>query len=582
MLKLKEYAEKNPDKLYFAGIILLSIVFLFVGLGSFPLMDVDETRYAIMARDMLASGDWNDLMLNNVPFLEKPPLYFWLVASSVKFFGSFNPFTVRFPIALMSFALVLATYFLGKKTINAKFGFFSSSILLSSFFFILLSHIAILDNLITVLIGLALYSGFYATICSEKNKKYFWIAFYLAMGVGVLAKGILAVGIPCVVMFIYCAITKNLKEMFKPAHVFPGLILFFIIAAPWHVVMHKNYGGFFWHEYFIRHHFARLINSETIGRDRPLLFFVPVFLGCFMPWTLMFLQAATDGIISFINKLRNKTLFSADTIEQKLLMFTTISFLFIFILFSSSSTKLPTYILPAFPFAAILTGHFFLRADKKEKQGIIFKISAIIFVIAFITVIHYGTLLHPENSPSAFWTLKLLSLSSTPHISEELYNTFLSTINLSLVVAAIGLIISTKMIFFKKAKSSFIAYIVIMILLSWTAFFKVGNFIYQTGEKDLVDFSKYCAQYPDSKLITFDIPVKPSIKMYYQDNVDFLLDYDTLKLEILLKQYKDKKVFIVVKEATYVNLSSYYMFFRENFDLVSKGFKYTLYTPKNK
>ena len=70
--------------------------------------------------------------------------------------------------------------------------------------------------------------------------------------------------------------------------------------------------------------------------------------------------------------------------------------------------------------------------------------------------------------------------------------------------------------------------------------------------------------------------------MYYQDNVDFLLDYDTLKLEILLKQYKDNKVFIVVKEATSVNLSSYYMFFRENFDLVSKGFKYTLYTPKNK
>ena len=169
---MSEFINKNKNIVYIVLLVLLSVLFLFVGLGSFPLIDVDETRYATMARDMLLTGNWNDLMLNGVPFLEKPPLYFWLVALSVKFFGNFTPFAVRFPIALMSFVLVMLTYFLGKKVISEKFGFYSATVLLASFLFLMLSHIAILDSLLMVFIAFALYSGFMVTICKPENKKY--------------------------------------------------------------------------------------------------------------------------------------------------------------------------------------------------------------------------------------------------------------------------------------------------------------------------------------------------------------------------------------------------------------------------
>ncbi|MBQ9688030.1 hypothetical protein IJV79_00175 [bacterium] len=69
-----EFFNKNKNLCYLMMLLVLGLVFLFLGLGSFPLIDVDETRYATMARDMVLTGNWNDLMLNGVPFLEKPPL----------------------------------------------------------------------------------------------------------------------------------------------------------------------------------------------------------------------------------------------------------------------------------------------------------------------------------------------------------------------------------------------------------------------------------------------------------------------------------------------------------------------------
>ena len=99
MNKIKTYVEKHPDVFSIILLAILCGIFLFWGLNFYPLIDVDETRYAIMSKDLINSNNWNLLLLNSVPFLEKPPFYFWIVAASIKFFGHFSSFTVRFPIA---------------------------------------------------------------------------------------------------------------------------------------------------------------------------------------------------------------------------------------------------------------------------------------------------------------------------------------------------------------------------------------------------------------------------------------------------------------------------------------------------
>lgn len=387
------FVNKHPEGFCLLLLAVMCIIFLFFGLGSYPLLDVDETRYAVMARSMVHSWNWVDLKLNAVPFLEKPPLYFWLVAASIKFFGHFSAWTVRLPIALCSSFLVFFTYFVGKKVISRKFGVISALILLTSVFFLMLSHIAIIDMVLTVFMTSAIYCAFLTNFCEEKYKKYYWWYFYTFIGLGFLSKGILAFAIPVAIVFLYHWITKTLKEVFKPVNILPGLFIFLLIAVPWHILMYQHYGYQFIKEYFLIHHFGRLMGSEYIGRERPLLYFVPVFLAGFMPWTLIFIAFVFDGCKSLVERFKafqgsfkekiSATLEVTNN-EQKLLLFFSIFFIVVFALFSSSSTKLPTYILPAFPAAALLTGYFWWMADEKGLHQKAIAITTHIFAAIFI------------------------------------------------------------------------------------------------------------------------------------------------------------------------------------------------------
>ena len=209
MVKIREMMGKHPDMFSLLLLSLLCGVFLFWGLDFYPLLDVDETRYAIMSRDLANSKDWNLLLLNSIPFLEKPPFYFWVVGASIKLFGSFSEFAVRFPIALMSSFLIFYTYFFGKKVLSRRFGLLSSVVLLTSVFFLMLSHVAILDMVLTVWLTSALYSAFLSFVVKEHHKKYCWWGFWTFAGLGFLAKGILAIAIPAVILLIYGFITKT-------------------------------------------------------------------------------------------------------------------------------------------------------------------------------------------------------------------------------------------------------------------------------------------------------------------------------------------------------------------------------------
>ena len=86
--KVQNIFKNHPERFYLIGLFIFCYIFLFHNLGSYPLIDVDETRYASMAREILQKSDWITMHLNYDIFYEKPPLYFWLLALSYKFFGN--------------------------------------------------------------------------------------------------------------------------------------------------------------------------------------------------------------------------------------------------------------------------------------------------------------------------------------------------------------------------------------------------------------------------------------------------------------------------------------------------------------
>src|SRR5574344_1349556 len=109
--KIITFAKKNSDWLTFLGLCILCYVIFFHNIGNYPLMDVDETRYVAMSRDMYNTKDFLTLYLNGQYFFEKPPLYFWGECLSFAFWGRINEFSARFPLALYGTLSTFLVYF---------------------------------------------------------------------------------------------------------------------------------------------------------------------------------------------------------------------------------------------------------------------------------------------------------------------------------------------------------------------------------------------------------------------------------------------------------------------------------------
>lgn len=566
--KFEELMRRYPIAFSVIFLWILCLVFLFAGLGAYPLIDVDETRYVVMSRDLLDSTNWNVLLLNGEPFLEKPPLYFWLTALSIKLFGGFSELAARLPVALLAMFSVFATYFTGKKVVSNKFGLFTSITLLTSLFFLMLSHVAIIDMVLTVFITSSIYCGLLTHFVEEKNKKYWWFAFYIFAGFGFLAKGILAIALPMVVIFAYNLLRGKVLEIFRPLNIIPGIIAFLIIALPWHIAMYKESGFEFIKQYFLYHHFARFVDSAHIGRQRPLLYFVPVFLAGFMPWTILFLAALGSAIKNVIKHFKDGSenfkqhivkLFSVEDSISAVRLFSIVYMVVIFGIISISSTKLPTYVLPLLPAAAMFMGCFWYDSVKNDINKNMIYTSSIILATIFALAGIASTLIvliSPELIPPEYMQIRA-------------YSTW--------VVYACSLII---LLCLKSNKyvSMFAAHVIVALFVLILAICQIFPLIYRGGADELVWYS-YNASHRNAELVTFDFPVKPSVMINYKQKVNFILDKDFKALDEIISQ-KANPVFVIVKNKNADN-ANYNDDIYKRLIILDKGVKYSLYVDKS-
>ena len=352
MGKVIEYIKKHGDLFTFIGLLVLCYFIFFFNIGNYALMDVDETRYVSMARDMFHSKDFLTLYLNGEYFFEKPPLYFWGECLSFALFGKVTEFTARFPVALYGTLSTLLVYFTGKKIISRRYGFISAVILATTLEFVMLAKFAILDIVVTTCIGFSVMFGFLTQFVSDKNKKYMWWLFYIFSGLAVMAKGIPGFIVPFAVMFFVTIANKTFKKVFKPQYILPGFALFFLIVLPWHLVMLKLHDPLFFNEYIMKHHINRFFSSSEIDREQPFYFYFVTVLWGLIPWVF-------SAIAVGVTKLKSFKKFAVEemTNSQRFLMFNVIAFVVTMLFFSSSSTKLITYILPVYFFTAFIMGY---------------------------------------------------------------------------------------------------------------------------------------------------------------------------------------------------------------------------------
>lgn len=558
-----DFIKKHIESLSLLTLLVVCYFLFFFKMGNYPLIDVDETRYVAIARDMLNANDWMTLKLNNQFFFEKPPLYFWLVNLSFLIFGQISEAIARLPIALCATISTILVYFAGKKVISRSFGIISALIMATGFEFLVLSRIAILDMLLSTCILSSLLSGFYTFFAEEKNKKYFWWGFYLFSALAVLAKGIPGFIIPFGVMFISYLISGKIKEIFKPSYILPGFILFFLITLPWHILMLQIHGALFYKEYIIKHHLARFMGSKELGRIQPWYFFIPVFLAGFLPWTASFVSMLIDSTKNFFIETKDhfkdtkysllEYKWNELTDIKKFLTLNTIFFTFTFLFFSSASTKLPTYILPAIAPAAILLGYYWNEYIYEEKHCKKVLISTIItntiFIIAAIAAIFTPFFLNEE-----------LLTGIAPFRNQ--------VIALFFIIPTIGIFA----VIMKQRILSFITNVVLMIGIMIISVMYIFNFMCTFGENDLIKFAQK-AKHEKAKLATFDFGRRYSAMYYYEGIVDFHTENDIK----WLKNYtsKNPNAYIIVKLKNMENLDKSF-----KYQIIETGQKYCLIRKK--
>lgn len=553
--KVFSFVEKYSEYLTVLGLGLIFYFIFFHGIGTYSLMDVDETRYVAMARDMFHSKDFLTLYLNGEYFFEKPPLYFWQECLSFALWGRIDEFSARFPVALLGFIFSFIVYFTSRKRINRRFGVFTSLIIATSLEFIMLAKYAILDIVLTFYIGLALVCYFQVYFCQEKNKKFYWWAFYIFSGLAVMAKGIPGFVIPFGTVFFTSIMAKNFKEIFKPLYVIPGMILFSLIVLPWHIIMLNKYNPLFFDEYIIKHHLHRFLNTENneIGRKQPFYYYFVVILWGFIPWIFSVIAVGIEKIKnwskhSYLEKIKNFNFNSLDNVH-KMLALCWVMVIFILLFFSSSSTKLVTYILPVYYPMAIITGLMWMDYVDKKKHEKPINISVQIFGW-FCVVAGFA----------AMFTQFYLPAQIEDDIAEIKWFSLIC-----LLVFGIGTLLFVK---FKKYIGVFVFYVLFMTVVSAFAteeFFEVD---YRFGQNDLVNFAKYAKKH-DLTISTSGLERKYSLLYYNDENVDFEEREGNIKC--IKEDLKKEGNVVILKNKVLQEVDK-----KIDYQLVKKGRRYSM------
>lgn len=258
--------------LLFCG-VLLFIPFL----GTVHLFDWDEINFAESAREMLVTGNFTQVQINYEPFMEKPPLFFWLQALSMKIFGV-NEFAARFPNALLGIITLLTFYLFGKRLHNERFGFIWALCYMGSFLPFLYFKSGIIDPLFNYFIFL---SVFFLGLSLKEHEKSTRYSFYsgLLIGLAILTKGPVGLLILLLTFFVYTALTR-----FKSIPRLKNLIVLFfsafVVSSLWFGFETINRGPGFISE-FITYQ-LRLFSTPDAGHGQPFYYhFLVVAIGCF-------------------------------------------------------------------------------------------------------------------------------------------------------------------------------------------------------------------------------------------------------------------------------------------------------------
>lgn len=380
--------ESRPRSRYQWIVVLFAAVIFLTGIISPPsLMDDVDASQALMARNMLYSGDWVSARLDGVLFLDKAPLKYWMTALLYMLLGT-HDWVARIPSALSAIALCWVVFRFGQWAFSQRAGFYAGLFLSTCVGLFLFTRIVIPDVILTLSVTLSIW-GFLRTLDENEEHPRLW-AYVLAasLATGLLLKGFIGLVFPLGAAFLFLLLTRRLfdRRTWQRFYPFSSFLIFVAIAMPWHVLatirnppyfdftMHGGpgeYHGFFWF-YFINEQLLRFLNARY-PRDYdtvPRLYFWLLNVVWLFPWSV------------YLPQLRRLSYKPVDRAGRTCFMaLCWIGFVMVFFTFSTTQEY---YSMPIYPALALLLGCGVAAADDSIRAGA--RVVAVIAAFAAIVI----------------------------------------------------------------------------------------------------------------------------------------------------------------------------------------------------
>lgn len=362
----------NSKKVFYIILLTVGGFVFFFNLGGRDLWDPDETRYAVIAREMRETGNWILPYLNGKIYAEKPPLFFWLVNFSVIFLGEDTEFANRLPSALAGLLTFILTFIFGAKLFNHRVGFIAALILGTCLIFPQVSRWMVLDSLFTLLSLFSLLSFYRGFENTDQRRKYFIMAGFF-IGLGVLTKGPAA--FLNILIFLIFAFIQKERERFWNKDLLYGFIFSLTIILIWLIPACWLGGEDYSKRIIIEQSIGRLSGSGKHVHSEPFFFYFIRFPAGFFPWTVFL-----PSVFIWIWKERKW--------KEKSFRFLMVWFSVIFLFFTLSKGKKDTYILPLYPAAAMIVGSLWDSSISSNKgKGILFGFTVLIIIALILFVV---------------------------------------------------------------------------------------------------------------------------------------------------------------------------------------------------
>jgi 4-amino-4-deoxy-L-arabinose transferase-like glycosyltransferase len=310
---------------------------------AFRLLEPDEGRYAEIPREMIERGDWLVPHLQGQPYLDKPPLVYWLVMLSYRVCGE-HDWSARLVPALAVHGCVLLTYCFGRRLLRERAALWGALLLALAPGFTSMGHLLLLDGVLALWATLALFAAFEA-LRGARLRWGWWLLSASACGLGVLTKGPVALLLlaPPLILQRWLA-GRRFPLRWRDVAAFGGGVL--TVALPWYVALCVRIPGFA-HYFLWEHNVQRFL--MPFAHEEGVWYYGPILLGGLLPGTLLLVPFVRFLLASSPAGLRRRT---------PELGFLLLSGGWCVFFFSLSTCKLPTYILPAYPPLCLALGYF--------------------------------------------------------------------------------------------------------------------------------------------------------------------------------------------------------------------------------